>query len=114
MTSTMASTLELREVFKAVSLCLREMVPQGICQFDPLRQQDPARPSPCARLSRQSGRTHGNSSDACRLPAGLALQTKRPVVVPDRHKMQAFSHPVTQLLVERGFQSELLTAAVVP
>ena len=106
MTNTMASTLELREVFKAVSLCLREMVPQeyaSLILYDSKTQR--VRLHALDFPDNQGALTEGNSSDAYDSPAGLALQTKRPVVVPDRHKMQAFSHPVTQLLVERGFQS---------
>ncbi|MBS0169564.1 MAG: sigma 54-interacting transcriptional regulator [Nitrospira sp.] len=106
MTNTIASTLDLREVFKAVSVYLREMVPQeyaSVILYD--SQTDRVRLHALDFPDNHGALTEGNSSDAHDSPAGLALQTKRPVVIPDRHGMQAFSHPVTRLLVEKGFQS---------
>ncbi len=106
MTNTIASTLDLREVFRAVSLCLREMVPQeyaSLILYDDKTQR--VRLHALDFPDNQGALTEGISSDANDSPAGLALQTKRPVVVPDLHGMQAFSHPVTKLLVEKGFRS---------
>ncbi len=106
MTNTIASTLDLREVFQAVSLCLREMVPQeyaSLILYD--SQTDRVRLHALDFPDNHGALTEGNSSNAHDSPAGLALQTKRPVVISDRHGMQAFSHPVTKLLVEKGFQS---------
>ena len=58
MTNTMASTLELREVFKAVSLCLRGWS-RRICQFDPLRQQTQRVRLHALDFPDNQGRTHG-------------------------------------------------------
>jgi formate hydrogenlyase transcriptional activator len=51
MTNTIASTLDLREVFKAVSLCLREMVPQEYASLILCDGQERPRPPPCFGLS---------------------------------------------------------------
>lgn len=106
MTNTMVSTLDLREVFRAVSLCLREMVPQEYASL--ILYDDKAHRFSLHALDfpdNQGALTEGVTTDADDSPAGLALQTKRPVVLQDRKGMQAFSHPVTKLLVAKGFQS---------
>jgi len=106
MTNTIASTLDLREVFSAVSLCLREMIAQeyaSLILYD--SQTDRVRLHALDFPDNQGALTEGGTSDAHDSPAGLAMETKQPVVIPDRRGMQAFSHPVTKLLVEKGFQS---------
>ena len=106
MTNTMVSKLGLREVFGAVSLCLREMVPQEyasliLCDGKTDRVRLHALDFP----DNQGALTEGGTGDAHDSPAERALQTKQPVVVQDRREMQTFSHAVTRLLVARGFQS---------
>jgi formate hydrogenlyase transcriptional activator len=106
MTNTMASTLDLREVFKAVSLCLREIVPQDyasliLCEGDAGRFRLHALDFP----DNQGALTEGVTTDVAGSPAGLALQEKRPVVVNRREDMEAFAHEVPQLLLTKGFRS---------
>ncbi len=106
MTNTMVSKLSLRDVFSAVSLCLREMVPQEYASL--ILYDDKTHRVRLYALDfpdNEGALTEGGTSDADHSPAGVALQTKQPVVVHDRQGMQAFSHAVTRLLVEKGFQS---------
>ncbi|WHZ17104.1 MAG: Formate hydrogenlyase transcriptional activator [Nitrospira sp.] len=106
MTNTMASTLDLREVFRAVSLCLREIVPQDyasliLCDGKAGRSRLHALDFP----DNQGVLTEGVTTDVTGSPAGLALQGKRPVVVNRREEMETFSHEVPRLLLTKGFQS---------
>ncbi|GMV49006.1 MAG: Formate hydrogenlyase transcriptional activator [Nitrospirae bacterium] len=106
MTNTMASTLDLREVFKAVSLCLREMVSQEyaslvLCDGDTQRVRLHALDFP----DNQGALAEGVVTDVSDSPAGLALQRKRPVVVNERQELETFAHAVLRLLVEKGFGS---------
>lgn len=106
MTNTIASTLDLREVFKAVSLCLREMVPQEyasliLCDGEHGRVRLHALDFP----ENQGALTEGAMSDVAGSLAGLALERRRPAVANSRSDLTAFSHAVPQLLVMKGFQS---------
>ncbi len=106
MTNTIASTLDLREVFRAVSLCLREMVPQEyasliLCDGKNGRVRLHALDFP----ENQGALTEGAMSDVAGSLAGLALERRRPAVANSRRDLKAFSHAVPQLLVMKGFQS---------
>ncbi len=106
MTNTMASTLDLREVFKAVSLCLREMVPQEYASLI-LYQSTTNR----VRLEaldfpdNEGALIEGTMSDVAGSLASLAFERKRPAVANNLLSLSAFSHPVPQLLIRKGFRS---------
>ncbi len=106
MTNTMASTLNLREVFKAVSLCLREMVPQEYASLI-LYQSTTNR----VRLEaldfpdNEGALTEGAMSDVAGSLAGLAFERRGPAVANTLPDLQAFAHAVPQLLVRKGFHS---------
>ena len=106
MTNTMVSKLDLREVFSAVSLCLREMVPQEyasliLCDGKNGRVRLHALDFP----ENQGALTEGAVSDVAGSLAGLALERRRPAVANNRPDLTAFSHAVPQLLVMKGFHS---------
>ncbi|CAE6710639.1 sigma 54-interacting transcriptional regulator [Nitrospira defluvii] len=106
MTNTIASTLDLREVFKAVSLCLREMVPQEyasliLCDGKNGRVRLHALDFP----DNEGALTEGAMSDVAGSLAGLALERRRPAIANTLPDLKAFSHAVPQLLVMKGFQS---------
>ncbi|MCS6328210.1 MAG: sigma 54-interacting transcriptional regulator [Nitrospira sp.] len=106
MTNTIASTLDLREVFKAVSLCLREMVPQEyasliLCDGKNGRVRLHALDIP----DNEGALTEGAMSDVAGSLAGLALERRRPAIANTLPDLKAFSHAVPQLLVMKGFQS---------
>jgi len=106
MTNTIASTLDLREVFKAVSLCLREMVPQEyasliLCDGETGRVRLHALDFP----DNEGALIEGVMSDVAGSLAGLAFERKRPAVANNLPDLKAFSHAVPQLLVRKGFHS---------
>ena len=106
MTNTIASTLDLREVFKAVSLCLREMVPQEyasliLCDGKNGRVRLHALDFP----ENHGALTEGAMSDVAGSLAGLALERRRPAIANTLPDLKAFAHAVPQLLVMKGFQS---------
>ena len=106
MTNTMVSKLDLRDVFSAVSLCLREMVPQEyasliLCDGKNGRVRLHALDFP----ENQGALTEGAVSDVAGSLAGLALERRRPAVANNRPDLKAFSHAVPQLLVMKGFHS---------
>ena len=106
MTNTMVSKLDLREVFSAVSLCLREMVPQEyasliLCDGKNGRVRLHALDFP----ENQGALIEGAVSDVAGSLAGLALERRRPAVANNRPDLTAFSHAVPQLLVMKGFHS---------
>jgi formate hydrogenlyase transcriptional activator len=106
MTNTIASTLDLREVFKAVSLCLREMVPQEyasliLCDGKNGRVRLHALDFP----ENHGALTEGAMSDVAGSLAGLALERRRPAIANTLSDLKAFAHAVPQLLVMKGFQS---------
>lgn len=106
MTNTIASTLDLREVFKAVSLCLREMVPQEyasliLCDGKNGHVRLHALDFP----ENEGALTEGALSDVAGSLAGLALERRRPAVANNRLDLKAFAHAVPQLLITKGFQS---------
>ena len=106
MTNTMVSKLDLREVFSAVSLCLREMVPQEyasliLCDGKNGRVRLHALDFP----ENQGALTEGAVSEVAGSLAGLALERRRPAVANNRPDLKAFSHAVPQLLVMKGFHS---------
>jgi formate hydrogenlyase transcriptional activator len=107
MTNTMASTLDLREVFRGVSLSLREILPQ---EYASLILYDEA--SQTFRLEaldfpdNQGMLPEGSTTDPEGSLAALALQTKRPVIVNQESKLRSFHHAVPRLLVSKGFKSQ--------
>ena len=106
MTNTMVSKLDLRDVFSAVSLCLREMVPQEyasliLCDGKNGRVRLHALDFP----ENQGALTEGAMSDVAGSLAGLAFERKRPAVANTLPDLQAFAHAVPQLLVRKGFHS---------
>jgi len=106
MTNTMVSKLDLRDVFSAVSLCLREMVPQEyasliLCDGKNGRVRLHALDFP----ENRGALTEGAVSDVAGSLAGLALERRRPAVANNRPDLKAFSHAVPQLLVMKGFHS---------
>jgi len=106
MTNTMVSKLDLRDVFSAVSLCLREMVPQEyasliLCDGKNGRVRLHALDFP----ENQGALTEGAVSEVAGSLAGLALERRRPAVANNRPDLKAFSHAVPQLLVMKGFHS---------
>ena len=106
MTNTMVSKLDLQDVFSAVSLCLREMVPQEyasliLCDGKNGRVRLHALDFP----ENQGALTEGAVSDVAGSLAGLALERRRPAVANNRPDLKAFSHAVPQLLVMKGFHS---------
>ncbi|MBA5874174.1 MAG: GAF domain-containing protein [Nitrospira sp. CR1.2] len=106
MTNTIASTLDLREVFKAVSLCLREMVPQEYASLILCDGQNGhVRLHALDFPENQGALTEGALSDVAGSLAGLALERRRPAVANNRLDLKAFAHAVPQLLVTKGFQS---------
>lgn len=106
MTNTMVSELGLRDVFSAVSLCLREMVPQEyasliVCDGKNGRVRLHALDFP----ENQGALTEGAVSEVDGSLAGLALERRCPAVANTRLELQAFPHAVPQLLVTKGFHS---------
>jgi len=106
MTNSMASTLDLRQVFKAVSLCLRELVPQEyasliLCDGQTQRVRLHALDFP----DNEGALTEGALSDVAGSLAGLAFERRRPAVANTLADLKAFSHAVPQLLVRKGFRS---------
>jgi len=106
MTNSMASTLDLRQVFKAVSLCLRELVPQEyasliLCDGQTQRVRLHALDFP----DNEGALTEGALSDVAGSLAGLAFERRRPAVANTLVDLKAFSHAVPQLLVRKGFRS---------
>lgn len=105
-TNSIVSTLDLQEVFREVSRCLRELVPQ---EYASLVLHD-----------RNTGRFLRHTLDfpdnegvlaegvltvADDSPVALAFQTKRPMVVNNRDEMKMYSHEVPRLLLAKGFES---------
>lgn len=106
MTNTMASTLDLREVFKAVSLCLREMVPQEYASLILYQgKTNRVRLEALDFPDNEGALTEGAVSDVADSLAGLALERRRPAVANNRLELKAFSHTVPQLLVSKDFRS---------
>jgi formate hydrogenlyase transcriptional activator len=106
MTNTMVSTLDLREVFRAVSLCLREMVPQeyaSLILYD--GQTRRVRLHALDFPDNQGALTEGAMSDVAGSLAGLAFEQRRPGIANNRLELKALSHPVPRLLVTKGFHS---------
>ncbi len=106
MTNTIASTLDLREVFQAVSLCLREMIPQEyasviLCDGQTQRVRLHALDFP----DNEGALTEGALSDVTGSLAGLAFERRRPAIANTLLELKAFSHDVPQLLVRKGFRS---------
>ncbi len=106
MTNTIASTLDLREVFQAVSLCLREMIPQDyasviLCDGHTQRVRLHALDFP----DNEGALTEGTLSDVTGSLAGLAFERRRPAIANTLLELKAFSHDVPQLLVRKGFRS---------
>jgi formate hydrogenlyase transcriptional activator len=106
MTNTMVSKLDLRDVFRAVSLCLREMMPQEyasliLCDGKSGRVRLHALDFP----DNEGALTEGVMSDTAGSLAGLAFERRRPTVANNLPDLKAFSHPVPQLLVMKGFHS---------
>ncbi|ODT43617.1 MAG: Fis family transcriptional regulator [Nitrospira sp. SCN 59-13] len=106
MTNAMASTLDLRQVFQAVSLCLRELVPQEyasliLCDGQTQRVRLHALDFP----DNEGALTEGALSDVAGSLAGLAFERRRPAVANTLLELKAFSHAVPQLLVSKGFRS---------
>ncbi|MFO0775169.1 MAG: sigma 54-interacting transcriptional regulator [Nitrospiraceae bacterium] len=106
MTRTMGATLDPRDVFKAVSLGLRDMVPQEYASLVLYDQEH-------ERLllhaldfpDNPGGLTEGDSLVAAGSPPGQALHEKHAVVVNDQAALKAYDHPVPRLLVSQGFAS---------
>jgi formate hydrogenlyase transcriptional activator len=106
MTNAMVSKLDLREVFQAVSACLREIVQQEYATL--ILHDEP----------NQQFRVHaldfpdnpgllfegfvGSDADT---PATLALRTRRPMAINHLEELQRFGHPVIRMLIENGFRS---------
>ena len=106
MTNTIASTLDLREVFKAVSLCLREMVPQEYASLILYqRETNRVRLEALDFPDNQGALTEGAISDVAGSLAALVLERRRPAVANNLPDLQALSHAVPQLLVSKGFRS---------
>ena len=106
MTNTMASTLDLREVFKAVSLCLREMVPQEYASLIFYQSKtNRVRLEALDFPDNEGALIEGAVSDVAGSLAGLALERRRPAVANNRLDLEAFSHAVPRLLVTKGFRS---------
>ncbi|ULA62819.1 MAG: Formate hydrogenlyase transcriptional activator [Nitrospira sp.] len=104
MTNTMAATLDLHEVFRAVSLCLREMVPQeyaSLILYD--EKTDSVRLYALDFPDNHGELAEDAVSNVAGSLAGLALKRQRPAVVNTRQELKAFSHAVTQLLAGKGF-----------
>jgi len=106
MTNTIASTLDLREVFQAVSLCLREMIPQEyasviLCDGPTQRVRLHALDFP----DNEGALTEGALSNVTGSLAGLAFERRRPAIANTLLELKALSHPVPQLLVRKGFRS---------
>lgn len=106
MTNTMAATLDLHEVFAAVSRCLRELLPQeyaSLVLYDDTAQS--FRRYALDFPDNQGALTEGVTTHVDDSPVALACQTRRPVVVKTREEIKAFSHEVPQLLLAKGFES---------
>jgi len=106
MTNTMVSTLDLREVFRAVSLCLREMVPQeyaSLILYD--GQPNRVRLEALDFPDNEGALAEGTMSDVAGSLAGLAFERRRPAVANTLLDLEAFAHPVPRLLVRKGFRS---------
>ena len=105
MTNVMVSRLELREVFSAVSLCLREIIPQEYASLllydgDHNRFRLHALDFP----DNEGLLVEGLTTDATESPAAIALRNKRPVVAREE-ELATFRHEVIRLLVAKGFTS---------
>ncbi len=107
MTNMMASQLDLREVFRTTSLCLREILPQEYASL--ILYDDAAHRFRLHALDfpdNQGLLAEGLTADAGGSPAAVALRTKRPVVVNDEATLKTFQHEVSRLLVAKGFKSQ--------
>lgn len=106
MTNAMASKLDLREVFQAVSACLRESVPQEyacLILYDGTNKQFRLR---ALDFQDNSGWLfEGFVADAVDSPATIAVNTKRPVVINHLMELDRFGHHVIRMLVDKGFKS---------
>lgn len=105
MTNAMVSKLELRELFSAVSLSLREVVPQeyaSLLLYD--SEQNRFRLHALDFPDNKGLLAEGLTTDATDSPAAVALRTKRPVVAGEE-ELAAFEHEVIRLLVQKGFKS---------
>lgn len=105
MTNAMVSKLELRELFSAVSLSLREIVPQeyaSLVLYD--GEQDRLRLHALDFPDNDGVLVEGLTAGTTGSPAAVALRTKRPVVVGEE-KLATFGHDVVRLLVGKGFKS---------
>jgi formate hydrogenlyase transcriptional activator len=107
MTNTMVSTLDMREVFRAVSLCLREILPQEYASL--ILYDDESRRFRLEALDFPDNRgmlAEGGTTDPDGSLAAIAFRTKRPVVVNEEAKLRTYDHPVPRLLVSKGFKSQ--------
>ncbi|HSE57098.1 MAG TPA: sigma 54-interacting transcriptional regulator [Nitrospiraceae bacterium] len=105
MTNAMVSKLELRELFSAVSLSLREVVRQeyaSLLLYD--GEQNRFRLHALDFPDNEGLLAEGLTTDAADSPAAVALRTKRPVVAGETD-LATFRHEVIRLLVQKGFKS---------
>jgi formate hydrogenlyase transcriptional activator len=105
MTNAMVSKLELRELFSAVSLSLREIVPQeyaSLLLYD--GDQNRFRLHALDFPDNEGVLAEGLTTDATESPAAVALRTKRPVVAGEA-ELATFRHEVIRLLVQKGFKA---------
>ncbi|GKS56489.1 ATPase AAA [Nitrospira sp.] len=106
MTNTMGATLDLHEVFRAVSSCLRDVLLQDYASLVLYEEATQTfRRYALDFPDNQGELTEGVATHIDDSPVALACQTKRPVVVKTPEEIKTFSHEVPQLLLAKGFES---------